>query len=348
MTDVFVSYKREDEPRVWRLTRALETAGFSVWSDHQLPGAENFRDNITKALEEARCVVVVWSHASAGAAGDFVRDEASRGKARGVLVPVKIDPVHPPLGFGELQAIDLTHWRGGQGDPFFKDLVGCIQAKLDGRPAPKPKGAATRVARRVLYGALSGAGALAASTFAFNTFNVAGLVCTTPGLQPGLSDFCGVLHVGGRPSREERVAWANRPVGDCQALRDFVARYPEGAYRREAADLLTARQVWTEDAWTPSVRSLALYQGQDGPAAASEAAAKARALASAQAAADRLCKGFAATTAFQFVSSAPKADTWTCAPQGGGVVCGFDGEASCALQERSSVEHERCGGAKPD
>src|SRR5579872_1133605 len=132
MSDVFISYKREDEARVYRLAQALEKVGLTVWSDHQLAPSENFRDNIAKALAEARCVVVVWSRASVGEAGDFVRDEASRGKARGVLVPVRIDAVHPPLGFGELQAVDLTGWRGGAGDPFFRDLVGATRAKLDG------------------------------------------------------------------------------------------------------------------------------------------------------------------------------------------------------------------------
>ena len=347
MSDVFISYKREDEARVYRLAQALERAGLSVWSDHQLAAAENFRDNIAKALAEARCVMVVWSSASVGEAGDFVRDEDSRGKARGVLVPVRIDPVHPPLGFGELQAIDLTRWRGGAGYPFFQDLVGAIRAKLDGRPAPKPKGPAMRVARRLLYGGLSSAGVAAVGAFTFNTFDLAGMVCRTPGLQPGLSDFCGACRLGGRPTRQERLAWESRPAGSCQALRDHIARFPEGAYRREAADLLTARRVSTEEVWTAGVRSLALFQGQESAPASSQAAAEARALASAQAKAESLCRGFAATTAFRFIAAAPKAQTWNCSPQGGGFVCGFDGEASCTLQERASVEHEACGPLKP-
>ena len=47
MNEVFISYKREDEPRVGRLVRALEDAGFSVWWDRGLGvervGARRFK-----------------------------------------------------------------------------------------------------------------------------------------------------------------------------------------------------------------------------------------------------------------------------------------------------------------
>jgi len=346
VSDVFISYKREDEVRVGRLARALEKAGLDIWWDRGLPGGESWRTNIVNALNAARCVVVVWSHGSVGTEGAFVRDEAGRAMARGILVPVMIDAVPPPLGFGELQAIDLTRWRGAQGDPFFQDLVGVVRAKLEGAPTPKPKGPTARVARRMLYGASSSAGLAAIAAFAFNTFGVATNVCTIPGAQPGLSDACGACGLGGRPSREERIAWAGKPAGSCQALRDHIARFPEGAYRREAADLLTARRVTNEDVWSPNVRSLALYQPQTADGAPDEAAAHAKALAAAQTQADNLCRGFAAATSFRFRAATPQPTTWSCNKGGGGVVCGFEGQAACQLDEKASVEHEVCGAVK--
>ena len=343
MSDVFISYKREDEVRVGRLARALEKAGFSIWWDRGLPGGESWRANIAAALAEARCVVVVWSHGAVGPDGAFVRDEAAWAMARGLLAPVMIDRVPPPLGFGELQAIDLTRWRGSPKDPFFEDLVGVIRAKLENGPPPKPKGPSARVARRLLLGASSSAGIAAFAAIAFNTFGVASNLCTVPGPQPALSDACGAVRVGERPSRDERIAWAALQPGSCPALRDFVGRFPEGAYRREAADLLTARKVTTEDVWRPSERQLALFQPQLTEGAAGEAAAQAKALAAAQTQADNLCRGFAATTAFRFRAATPRPSTWTCAPGGGGTVCGFEGMVSCQLDERASVEHETCG-----
>jgi len=346
VSDVFISYKREDEVRVGRLARALEKAGIDIWWDRGLPGGESWRTNIGNALAEARCVVVVWSHGSVGVEGAFVRDEAGRAMARGILVPVMIDAVAPPLGFGELQAIDLTRWRGGQGDPFFQDLVGVVRAKLENAPTPKPRGPTARVARRMLYGASSSAGLAAVAAFAFNTFGVATNICTIPGAQPGLSDACGGWGLGGRPGREERLAWAARPAGSCQALRDHVARFPEGAYRREAADLLTARRVTNEDVWSPSARSLALFQPQSAEGAPTEAAAHAKALAAAQSQADNLCRGFAAATSFRFRAATPQPQTWTCAKGGGGVVCGFEGMAACQLDEKATLERETCGPEK--
>jgi len=114
MNEIFISYKREDEVRVGRLVRALETAGLSPWWDRGLAGGENWRSQIQNALDAAKCVIVVWTNQSVGPAGDFVRDEAMQAKRRGVLVPVMLDKVDPPLGFGEVQAIDLSHWKGGR------------------------------------------------------------------------------------------------------------------------------------------------------------------------------------------------------------------------------------------
>lgn len=88
------------------------------------------------ALDAAGSVVVVWTHESVGPAGDFVRDEAAQAKRRGVLVPVLLDAVSPPLGFGEVQAINLSAWKGKTTDPFFGDLCAAVTAKLEGRPVP--------------------------------------------------------------------------------------------------------------------------------------------------------------------------------------------------------------------
>ena len=135
MSEAFISYKREDEVRVGRLVQALEGAGFSIWWDRGLPGGENWRERIQAALDGAKCAIVVWTRESVGPAGDFVRDEAAQAKRRGVLVPVMLDKVAPPLGFGEIQAVDLTHWRGSGRDPFFKDLCAAVAAKLAGAAA---------------------------------------------------------------------------------------------------------------------------------------------------------------------------------------------------------------------
>src|SRR5262245_52183987 len=179
MNEVFVSYKREDEPRVGRLVRALEHAGVSVWWDRGLGGGESWRAQIQSALEAAKCVIVVWTHESVGPAGDFVRDEAGQAKRLGVLVPVILDRVSPPWVVGRCQAIDLTHWKGNPRDPFFQDLCAAVTAKLEGRAVPPAKGPMKRLVRRLTLSGLASAivGGLA---LAFNLFSAQDQVCGLP------------------------------------------------------------------------------------------------------------------------------------------------------------------------
>lgn len=335
MSYAFISYKREDEGRVARIARGLEKAGVKIWWDPELERGESWHLELEKRIGEAGCVVVVWSRGSVGAEGHFVRDEARRGMARNVLVPVTIDPkLQIPLGFGEVQAIDLSGWKGSPRDPYFVDLVAAVKAKLAGAPAPKPRGPKARLARRLYYGGTSSAFLSAVALFGFNAFGIAGKVCTAPGFQPELSDACGACRLGGRPTHEERQAWEGRPRGDCQALRAHINRFPEGAYRSEAAALLVARKVSYRDVWTPSERKLALYIS----AAPDTPEGKARALAEAGPAAERLCQGFGASSAFRFVSARAQAEAWTCATGS----CSANGWAVCALQEHSQVEAETC------
>jgi len=47
--------------------------------------SESFDEVIEKAIADAKCVIVLWSAASV--ASEWVRNEASEGKRRGILVP---------------------------------------------------------------------------------------------------------------------------------------------------------------------------------------------------------------------------------------------------------------------
>ena len=259
MTHTYVAYKREDEVRVARLVEALRLQGLDVWFDAVLPGGEDWRRQLAERLQPAGCVLVVWSALSVDMErGGWVQEEAQHGQSRNILVPVKIDRVAPPLGFGRTQAIDLSHWRGDLKDPYFLDLVAAIEAKLAGRPAPPSRGSANRLWRRVVYTGLSTAGAAALWAMLFNTFGAAEKVCTFEGLQPGLSDICGSLHVGNRPSHDERLAWESRKPGDCEALATHIRRFPYGAYAQVASNLLAAKKVRVVDDWARGERRLPL------------------------------------------------------------------------------------------
>ena len=128
LADVFVSYKAEDRRRVKLLVEALERDGRSVWWDARIGGGAAWRESIEAELDSAQCVLVVWSLQAVGPGGSFVRDEASRALERGVYLPVKIDAVRPPLGFGERQALALTRWKGDRSDPGYLALLDAIGA----------------------------------------------------------------------------------------------------------------------------------------------------------------------------------------------------------------------------
>src|SRR6476619_140974 len=161
MSDVFVSYKAEDRRRVQPLVGALEAEGLTVWWDAQIGGGDEWRRSIEQQLEAAKCVLVVWSKRSTGPEGRFVRDEASRAMERGVYLPVRIDNVRLPLGFGETQALQLTGWRGRPDDRRFAAVLGAVRAMVEGKPATEQAGrhSEPNVSRR---GLLAGAGVGAA------------------------------------------------------------------------------------------------------------------------------------------------------------------------------------------
>ncbi len=142
MSDVFVSYKAEDRRRVKPLVDALEAEGYSVWWDEQIGGGAQWRHTIEEELNCAKCVIVVWSKRSAGEFGTFVQDEATRAQQRHVYVPVLIDKVHLPLGFGETQALPLVGWHGSRSDARYEAILSAVRRNIGTKPRARPRPAA--------------------------------------------------------------------------------------------------------------------------------------------------------------------------------------------------------------
>ncbi|WP_017327785.1 toll/interleukin-1 receptor domain-containing protein [Synechococcus sp. PCC 7336] len=138
MSDIFISYTRNDRPKAERLARALEDRGLSVWWDRSIPAGQTFDDAIEEAIGFTRCVLVLWSKESV--ASRWVRTEAAEGVNRGILVPVLLEKVEMPLAFRRIQAADLSDWKGEADDMAFKRLVSNIQALLDNASQAQPHG----------------------------------------------------------------------------------------------------------------------------------------------------------------------------------------------------------------
>ena len=132
MPDIFLSYAKEDLARARTLAESLQSVGWSVWWDRRLRPGEDFAKVIGTRLQEARCVIVLWSKISVNSG--WVRDEASEALKRNVLIPLLIDVVEPPLGFRAIQTGDLRGWRGDVSDSIFRQLIADLVPML-GDPA---------------------------------------------------------------------------------------------------------------------------------------------------------------------------------------------------------------------
>jgi hypothetical protein len=73
-----------------KLADALEKDGWTVLWDPKIRTGEHFDKVVEKALNEAKCVIVMWSKRSVQSR--YVRDEATYAMDRHKLVPVAIEP----------------------------------------------------------------------------------------------------------------------------------------------------------------------------------------------------------------------------------------------------------------
>jgi serine/threonine-protein kinase len=219
MSDVFVSYKAEDRRRVKPLVDALESEGYSVWWDEQIGGGATWRHAIEAELNSAKCVIVAWSKRSVGEEGIFVQDEATRAQQRHVYVPVLIDKVHLPLGFGETQALPLVGWKGDPADARYQAILAAIR-RITGsksrRSVSAPPANKTKVDRRAV---LAG-GAVATVAVA----GIGGWALLSPSSASASSDSIAVLpfaNLSGDPAqsyfptelpRKSAAPWRALPV----------------------------------------------------------------------------------------------------------------------------------------
>jgi TolB-like protein/Flp pilus assembly protein TadD len=162
---VFLSYSRGDQKRALPVIKALEAAGIKVWWDGLLEGGDTFLPTTEAALESADAVVVLWSKTSVDS--HWVRDEATRGRERGCLVPLTIDGTHAPLGFRQFQTINISKWHGKAGAPEIERAIRAVHGfagQVHAEPMPLPR--QPLVSRRHLIGggavALVGLGGLGA------------------------------------------------------------------------------------------------------------------------------------------------------------------------------------------
>ncbi len=110
---VFLSHVPLDAVRIAEVSRRLARRGLRVAS---VTGSGDlgatFVEKVAKGLDASEAIVVFWSRESVDS--PWVKAAAEEGLRRGILVPVLLDDVPPPLGFRSVSAADLS--RGATPD----------------------------------------------------------------------------------------------------------------------------------------------------------------------------------------------------------------------------------------
>jgi len=132
LADIFVSYARNDKSLVAPLVAALEAEGWSIWWDPEITPGEEFDSLISRELEGARTVVVVWTAGSVDSR--WVRGEARDAADRGALVPVRFGTAKLPIDFRAVHTTDLDNWGEDRSGAAYRGLCKALEAKLG---APK-------------------------------------------------------------------------------------------------------------------------------------------------------------------------------------------------------------------
>ncbi len=138
MADVFISYAREDRARAEQVAGGLAAIGLDSFWDTDIPPGQTWADYIEGKLSQCKAVVVLWSEHSTKS--QWVREEARMGRDKSKLIPAMLDNSAPPFGFGEVQAANLSTWRGEPNHPEWVRLSAAVRSAV-GLPAAPPQAA---------------------------------------------------------------------------------------------------------------------------------------------------------------------------------------------------------------
>jgi MFS transporter, AAHS family, vanillate permease len=136
MTDVFISYKREERPLVEQIAYALVDLGFDVWFDASLTAGESFSDEINRVARLTNVNLVCWSPNAI--ASRWIKAEALIGFERETLAAAYIsgpDGFSPPAPFNAVHTVDLRKWcaEPTPADPEWRSILRRV-GQACGRP----------------------------------------------------------------------------------------------------------------------------------------------------------------------------------------------------------------------
>lgn len=346
MADIFISYKKEDAGRVIRIVEGLRAEGFSVWWDHGISPGAQWDQTIQNELNAAKAVIAIWSKDSVGA--PWVKEEAAVGKSRGILLPIRIDDVAPPLGFSLIQMGDLVGWDGDQNNAHWKLVLDALRAVIRGET---PQGLEAPPRRRAGLPAWAFALVLlallgAAGVVAFTYLNQPPPQVADASPQAPAPAGAQTPPPTGVASATEQAAWDQATDAKTrQAFQSYLVAYPNGAFAQRARDVLLTCRTENRETWTEQ-RTGQILRGVNAELAPTQAGACAIARRVANENWDRTCRAMSANNpanARNTRTSSIEA-ACDCRETPGGWYCLTDPSFTCTWEMRSEQPSEICGG----
>jgi hypothetical protein len=356
MADIFISYKKEDAGRVIRLVEGLRDEGFSVWWDLGIQAGSEWDRTIRQELDAARLVIAIWSEASVHA--PWVKEEANVGKTRGVLLPVKIDEVDPPLGFTLIQAADLVGWRGDRKDKRWNFLLDAVRNVLRGEKPRGIEGPLTQrhrpTKRSMLLPAAGGAlalllvGAVVAIPLYMRGQDsrpaaVAPAAPAAPAAPPAApaSPPAPTISPGEQQLWDKAMEEKSR-----QGFQSYLLSYPNGAFAQRARDILLTCRTETQEVWKPgpAIANQMVRGVGDTSKGLTPAQACAKAKSDIQSQAKLMCETIVTNGGFRNAKWTVKDTDCNCKQTSPAVtVCIADLPYSCLWEQKMVERLEICG-----
>mgnify|MGYP002625097738 CR=1 FL=1 len=113
MADVFISYSRLDHARVRPIAERLGSLGYSVWWEQSPRDGAEPGEDVSRALEQARAVLTVWSDNARNAG--WVHAASLQAYDADKLLQMRIDEAVPPAPFSALEVADMSGSRAEWG-----------------------------------------------------------------------------------------------------------------------------------------------------------------------------------------------------------------------------------------
>ncbi len=108
-------------------------AGLRVFWDRKIHSGENWRQKLDQKLKQAASVLVLWSRSSVNSS--YVLDEAEIAQKDNSYIPVRIEEIEIPLGFGQINWFDLFDWDGDRELANFPELFDHLSEFIEQRRA---------------------------------------------------------------------------------------------------------------------------------------------------------------------------------------------------------------------